>query len=74
MSERISDTELKQLQSYIFTCQSRTQQFMSLVPDQGTANANLMNYLKELATKYNCDFKEIMSDGEIKRGIENAVN
>ena len=65
---RISDEETKQVQHLMFTCQSKAQQFMSLLLEgQKTANEDLLNYLKELATKYNCDYKEIMGDGEIRR-------
>lgn len=63
---KISDEETKRLQHLIFTCQSKAQQFMSLFPEgQKTANDNLLGYLKELATKYSCDYTEIMGDGEI---------
>lgn len=67
MSEKISEEETKQLQHFIFLCQSRASQFSSLIPDQGTANENLLNYLKELAVKYKCDYTEIICDGEIHR-------
>jgi len=67
MSEKISDEETKQLQHLIFLCRSKASQFVSLIPDQQTANENLLNYLKELAVKYRCDYTEIMADGEIRR-------
>ena len=66
-TEKISEEETKHLQHLIFTCRSRASQFFSLIPDQETANQNLLKYLNELADKYGCDYKEIMSDGEIVR-------
>lgn len=67
MSEKISDEETKQLQHLIFLCRSKASQLMSLIPDQQTANEILLNYLRELAGKYTCHYKEIMADGEIHR-------
>lgn len=65
--ERISEDEVKQLQHYIFLCRSKAAQYGSLIPSQEDANKNLLDYLKELAEKYNCDYRQIMADGEIKR-------
>ena len=63
---RISDEELAKMNQLIFTCQSKAEQFISLLPEgQKTANENLLEYLKELADKYGCDFKDIMGNGEI---------
>lgn len=69
MTEQVSNEEIKQLQHLIFTVQSKSEQFISLIPDQQTANNILINYLKELAAKYNCDYREIMGNGEIIRGM-----
>lgn len=70
--ERITDEELKRLQGFIFRCQSKAAQFVSLIPTQEDANKNLIDYLKELAQKYHCDYKEIMADGAIVREKEHA--
>jgi len=65
--ERITEEELKKLQHLIFLCRSKAAQFISLIPTQQDANKALLDYLKELAKKYNCDYKDIMTDGTIVR-------
>ena len=67
MVERISEDELRQLQHHIFLCRSKAAQYASLIPSQEDANKSLTNYLKKLAKKYNCDYKQIMVNGDIKR-------
>lgn len=67
MVERITGEELKHLQHLIFLCRSKAAQFLSLIPTQSDANESLINYLKSLADKYRCDYKEIMANGEILR-------
>lgn len=67
MVEKITEEETRQLQHLVFTVQSRSEQFISLIPTQQDANESLLNYLKGLTVKYNCDYKEIMGNGEIVR-------
>lgn len=64
-ARRITDKELKKLQYLIFRCRSKAAQFFSLTPSQEDANRSLLDFLKELGRKYNCDYKKIMSNGEI---------
>jgi len=65
--ERITEEETKKLQHLIFLTKSKASQFISLIPDQQTANQHLLDYLHDLAEKYNCDYKEIMISGRIVR-------
>ena len=66
MSKRtITEEELKRLQYLVFRCQSKAAQFISLTPSQEDANKGLLDFLKELGRKYNCDYKKIMTSGEI---------
>ena len=67
MEERITEEELKKVQYLALIAQSRAHQFISLVPSQETANNSLLDYLKELAEKYHCDYKGIMISGAIIR-------